>query len=120
MAGITQYFKEKSKNVKIFLADPPGSVLYSLKKKGVLERTGDGSITEGIGQGRLTDNLAEIFPLIDDAVHVVDADTIRMVYSLLDTEGLFIGASSALNVAAAYQVAQKLGPGHNGIMLLII
>jgi cysteine synthase A len=99
-------------------ADPPGSVLYALKKQGVLERTGTGSITEGIGQGRLTDNLAPHWELVDDAVHVPDADSIRMVYSLLDTEGIFIGASSALNVCAAVQVAKLLGPGHTVATIL--
>lgn len=113
LAGCTKYFKEKSNNIKVFLADPPGSVLFALKKRGALERTGDGSITEGIGQGRLTENLEKYFPFIDDAVHIPDADSIRMVYSLLDQEGLFVGASSALNVAAAVKVAQNLGPGHN-------
>jgi cysteine synthase len=77
-----------------------------------LERTGDGSITEGIGQGRLTENLKPDFDLIDDAVHVKDAESIEMVYRLLDEEGLFVGASSALNVVAAVKVAKELGPGH--------
>jgi cysteine synthase A len=96
-----------------------------LKTEGVLERKGDGSITEGkfilnagIGQGRLTENLKTDFELIDDAVHVPDADSIEMVYRLLDEEGIFVGASSALNVAAAVQVAKKLGPGHNIVTII--
>ncbi|KAJ3372763.1 Cysteine synthase 1 [Kappamyces sp. JEL0680] len=68
--------------------------------------------TGGIGQGRITENLKPDLELIDDAVHVPDAESIAMVYRLLDEEGLFVGASSALNVAAAVQVAKKLGPGH--------
>ena len=94
LAGITRFFKEKNPSTKIFLADPPGSVLYKLKKEGILERTGDGSITEGIGQGRLTENLKPDFDLIDDAVFVPDSESIAMVYRLLDEEGLFVGASS--------------------------
>lgn len=112
LAGVARFIKSQTDKCKIILADPPGSCLYSLKKQGVLARTGDGSITEGIGQGRLTDNLAQDFPLIDDAVHIPDADSIAMVYRLLDEEGLFVGASSALNVCAALKVAKQLGPGH--------
>jgi cysteine synthase A len=118
LAGVTRYLKSKDSNVKVFLADPPGSVLFKLKKDGLLERTGDGSITEGIGQGRLTDNLKPDFELIDDAVHVPDSESIEMVYRLLDEEGLFVGASSALNVAAAVQVAKKMGPGHNIVTII--
>ena len=66
---------------------------------------------KGIGQGRLTDNLAPDFGLLDDAVHVTDAESIAMVYRLLDEEGLFVGASSALNVVAAVKVAKQIGPG---------
>ncbi|TPX62483.1 hypothetical protein SpCBS45565_g06988 [Spizellomyces sp. 'palustris'] len=112
LAGTARYLKEKSDGqVKVFIADPPGSVLYAYKKEGQLTRTGDSSITEGIGQGRLTDNLAPDWELIDDAVHIPDAETIEMVYRLLDEEGIFIGASSALNVVAAAKMAQQLGPG---------
>ncbi|KAI9209597.1 tryptophan synthase beta subunit-like PLP-dependent enzyme [Polychytrium aggregatum] len=119
LAGTTRYLKTISDNkVKCFLADPPGSVLYALKKTGQLERTGAGSITEGIGQGRVTDNLAPDFELLDDAVHVPDEASIATVYRLLDEEGLFIGASSALNVAAAAQVAKILGPGHHIVTIL--
>lgn len=66
----------------------------------------------GIGQGRVTENLKADLDLIDDAVHVKDSESIEMVYRLLHEEGLFVGASSALNVVAAQKVAQELGPGH--------
>ncbi|KAJ3303613.1 Cysteine synthase 1 [Kappamyces sp. JEL0829] len=112
LAGVTRFLKDQDRSIKVFLADPPGSVLYRYKTEGILERQGDGSITEGIGQGRITENLKPDLELIDDAVHVPDAESIAMVYRLLDEEGLFVGASSALNVAAAVQVAKKLGPGH--------
>ncbi|KAI9000173.1 tryptophan synthase beta subunit-like PLP-dependent enzyme [Gaertneriomyces semiglobifer] len=113
LAGTGRFLKEASDGkVQVFLADPPGSVLYALKTRGELERTGDSSITEGIGQGRLTDNLAPDWDLIDDALHIPDSDTIEMVYRLLDEEGIFVGASSALNVVAAVKMAERLGPGH--------
>lgn len=66
----------------------------------------------------MTENLKPDLDLIDDAVHVPDAESIEMVYRLLDQEGLFVGASSALNVAAAVQVAKKLGPGHNIVTII--
>ncbi|KAJ3021724.1 Cysteine synthase 1 [Thoreauomyces humboldtii] len=112
LAGTARYLKEKSDGrVKVFIADPPGSVLYAYKKRGVLERTGDSSITEGIGQGRLTDNLAPDWDLVDDAIHVPDAKTIEMIFRLLDEEGVFVGASSAMNVVSAVEMAKQLGPG---------
>ncbi|KAG0174951.1 Cysteine synthase 1 [Apophysomyces sp. BC1034] len=120
LAGIARYLKgKKGDNVKIFLADPPGSVLYSYIKSGgtLLDRSG-GSITEGIGQGRVTDNLAQDIALIDDAVHVPDQDSIEMVYRLLDEEGIYVGASSALNVCAAVQMAKQLGKGKKIVTIL--
>ncbi|KAI8391639.1 cysteine synthase [Radiomyces spectabilis] len=121
LAGITRYLKDqKGDDVKIFLADPPGSVLYSyIKSKGKsMERQGAGSITEGIGQGRVTDNLAPDVELIDDAVHIPDEESIKMVYRLLDEEGIYVGASSALNVVAAVEVAKKVGQGKTIVTML--
>ncbi|KAJ3046134.1 Cysteine synthase 1 [Rhizophlyctis rosea] len=119
LAGTTRYLKDISQNrVKCFLADPPGSVLYAYHQTGQLERTGASSITEGIGQGRLTDNLAPDFKLLDGAVHIPDEETIEMLYRLLDEEGLFIGASSALNVVAAVKVAEKLGKGKTVVTMI--
>ncbi|KAL1959921.1 hypothetical protein VTO42DRAFT_589 [Malbranchea cinnamomea] len=119
-AGVTRYLKEASNGrVKSFLADPPGSVLYSYVTSGgkLIERTGS-SITEGIGQGRVTDNLKPDIDLVDGALHISDEKSIEMVYRCLDEEGLYLGASSALNVAAARDVAQKLGPGHTVVTIL--
>jgi len=108
-AGTSRYLKEASGGrVKAFLADPPGSVLYSWATTGKLERAGS-SITEGIGQGRITDNLRGT--QLDGAVFVEDARTIAMVFRLLQREGIFAGASSALNAVAAVDVARRLGPG---------
>jgi cysteine synthase len=72
----------------------------------------------GIGQGRVTDNLAQDIDLLDGAVHIPDADSIEMIYSLLDTEGIYIGASSALNVVSAVRVAEKLGKGKTVVTIL--
>ena len=116
LAGTGKYLKEISQNkIKIFLADPPGSVLYSYVTNGKLEREGS-SITEGIGQGRITDNLAGT--QFDGAVRIDDTRTIQTVYRLLKDEGLYIGASSALNVVAAGDVARKLGPGHTIVTII--
>ncbi|KAI0259271.1 pyridoxal phosphate-dependent enzyme beta subunit [Gloeopeniophorella convolvens] len=113
LAGVGRYLKERSDGrAQVWLADPPGSVLHSYVVSGgaLAERSG-GSITEGIGQGRVTANLATIVGALDGALHIADAKSLAMVYELLDGEGLYLGASSALNVVAAYELAQKLGPG---------
>ncbi|CAJ0909418.1 10852_t:CDS:2, partial [Entrophospora sp. SA101] len=99
LAGIASYLKSKNPSIKIFLADPPGSILYNYFKSGgklLGERSGS-SITEGIGQGRITENLKQDVHLIDDALFIPDEKSIEMVYRLLDEEGLYMGASTALN-----------------------
>ncbi|KAH8082386.1 tryptophan synthase beta subunit-like PLP-dependent enzyme [Filobasidium floriforme] len=119
LAGTVRFLKEKSEGrVQGFLADPPGSVLYKLVENGKAEREGTGSITEGIGQGRLTANLAPDLSLLSGAVHVPDSESIKMVYRLLDEEGLYVGASSALNVVAATMVAKKLGRDKTVVTML--
>ncbi|KAF2437019.1 PALP-domain-containing protein [Tothia fuscella] len=120
LAGVTRYLKEKSEGrVKCYLADPPGSVLHSYITSGgkLTERTGS-SITEGIGQGRVTDNLQPDIHLVDGALHISDEKTIEMVYRCLDEEGLYLGASSCLNVVAAKEVAEKLGRGNTVVTIL--
>lgn len=120
IAGVTRYLKSVSDGkVKCFLADPPGSVLYSHISSGgkIGDRKGS-SITEGIGQGRVTDNLKPDIDLLDGALHIEDAKSIEMVYRCLDEEGLYLGASSCLNVAAAKEVALKLGPGNTVVTIL--
>lgn len=120
LAGVTRYLKDVSDGrVKTFLADPPGSVLHSYIISGgqLKERTGS-SITEGIGQGRITDNLSPDVDLLDGALHISDERSIEMVYRCLDEEGLYLGASSCLNVAAAKEVAEKLGPGRTVVTIL--
>ncbi|KAI5291565.1 Cysteine synthase 1 [Ascosphaera acerosa] len=120
LAGITRYLKTASEGrVKSFLADPPGSVLCAYITSGgkLMDRTGS-SITEGIGQGRVTDNLAQDIDLLDGAFSIADEKSIEMVYRCLDEEGLYLGASSALNVAAAKEVAEKLGKGKTVVTML--
>ncbi|KAI8594832.1 tryptophan synthase beta subunit-like PLP-dependent enzyme [Dissophora ornata] len=119
LAGVTRFLKEKSQGkTKVFLADPPGSVLYSYIKNGLLNDRSGSSITEGIGQGRVTDNLKPEIELIDDALKIPDEESIKMIYRLLDEEGIYVGASSALNVVAAVEMAKKLGPGKNIVTIL--
>ncbi|TFK22579.1 cysteine synthase [Coprinopsis marcescibilis] len=120
LAGVGRYLKEKSNGkTQIWIADPPGSVLTSYVNSGgkLNERSG-GSITEGIGQGRITDNLGTFVKQVDGAFTVPDEKSIAMLYDLLDTEGLYLGASSTLNVVAAYELAQKLGKGSSVITVL--
>ena len=109
LSGTGLYLKSKNKDVKVFLADPPGASLYNYFKYGKLERTEGPSITEGIGQGRVTDNLKG--SPIDEALFVKDYDSVKMVFRLLFEEGFFVGATSGLNIAAALQVATLMGPG---------
>ncbi|RAH41789.1 cysteine synthase A [Aspergillus brunneoviolaceus CBS 621.78] len=120
LAGITRYLKTVSDGrVQCFLADPPGSVLHSYIQSGgtLVERSGS-SITEGIGQGRVTDNLSPDIGLLDGSLNIPDERSIEMVYRCLDEEGLYLGASSALNVAAAHEVALKLGKGSTVVTVL--
>jgi len=116
LGGVARYLKSVDASVHIALADPQGSSLYEWFRSGELKATGPGSITEGIGIGRVTANL-EGTP-IDEAVHVVDAETVTHVYRLLRDEGLFLGSTSGVNVAAAVSVARRLGPGHTIVTIL--
>ncbi|KAI4238974.1 MAG: hypothetical protein LQ349_000706 [Xanthoria aureola] len=120
LAGVTRYLKDVSGGkVKTYLADPPGSVLHSyITSGGKLKERQGSSITEGIGQGRVTDNLKPDIDLVDGALHIADEKSINMVYRCLDEEGLYLGASSCLNVVAAKEVAEKLGPGHTVVTIL--
>jgi len=110
LAGVSRYMKERSDSVRIVLNDPPGSALYNWVKEGELKSLGGGSITEGIGTSRVTSNLEGT--VIDDAAMPSDQDAVEWVYRLLDEEGLFLGGSSGLNVAASVEIARHLGPGH--------
>jgi cysteine synthase len=110
LAGVAAYLKSQSPAVRIVLVDPPGSSLYRYFKYGELQSDGGSSITEGIGTGRVTANLAGA--PIDDALRISDAETVRFVYRLLREEGLLLGSTAGINVAAAVTLAKELGPGH--------
>jgi cysteine synthase A len=114
-----RFLKAKSAGrVSCYLADPPGSVLHAYHQSGVLERTGTGSITEGIGQGRVTENMKEEIDKMDGSLHIPDEESIVMVYRLLHEEGLFVGASSALNIVAATKAAALKPEGSNIVTIL--
>src|SRR3984957_5237367 len=116
IAGGAEYLKARNASVRTVLADPPGSSLYEFIRHGVLKATGGGSITEGIGIGRVTANMQDA--PIDDALHIEDAEIVHYVYRLLREEGLFVGSTSGINVAAAVRVARELGPGHTIVTVL--
>ncbi|HKC17159.1 MAG TPA: cysteine synthase A [Steroidobacteraceae bacterium] len=116
LGGVSEYLKSRNAKVRTVLADPPGSALYEYIRSGVLKATGSGSVTEGIGIGRVTANMQDA--PVDDAVHVEDPETVACVYRLLREEGLFLGSTSGINVAAAIRVARQLGPGHVIVTML--
>jgi cysteine synthase A len=109
LAGIGMALKERNPNVKIGIADPMGAALYSYYTTGVLKSEGS-SITEGIGQGRITRNL-EGAP-IDFPFQIPDEEAVPLIFDLLQYEGLCLGGSSGINVAGAIRLARELGPGH--------
>lgn len=115
LAGVAIALKEKNPDIRITLADPMGSALYNYYAKGELKAEGN-SITEGIGQGRITKNL-EGAP-IDGALQVTDEEALPLVFDLLKNEGLCLGGSSAINVMAAVKVAREIGPGHTIVTIL--
>lgn len=115
LAGVARFLKEQSQGIRSVLADPHGSGLYSFVKTGEIKVEGS-SITEGIGSSRITANL-EGAP-IDEAVRIDDQTCVTMVYRLLREEGLFVGGSTGINVAAAAQLAREMGPGHTIVTLL--
>lgn len=115
LAGVAAGLKAKNKNIKIALADPPGSALYSYYTKGELKADGS-SITEGIGQGRITQNLEGFVP--DEAYRIADAEVLKIAFDLLWEEGLCIGGSTGVNVAGAIRLAKSLGPSHTIVTML--
>lgn len=115
IAGVGRYLKEQNPKVRIQLADPMGAALYHYYKHGELKAEGS-SITEGIGQSRVPGNL-EGAP-IDDAIRIPDEEMLEQVFDLTIHEGLSVGGSAGLNVAAAIRVARELGPGHTVVTIL--
>lgn len=115
LAGIGIALKARNKKVKIALADPMGAALYSFYKHGVLKSEGN-SITEGIGQGRITANLVDA--PIDEAYQIPDEEALPIIFDLLKEEGLCLGGSSGINIAGAIRLARDLGPGHTIVTIL--
>ena len=115
LAGVALALKERDPKVRIVLADPEGSALYGWVKTNDMTVEGS-SITEGIGQSRVPDNLAGA--PIDDAERIPDAEALEQIFSLLIHEGLSVGTSAGINVAAAIRVAKAMGPGHTIVTVL--
>jgi cysteine synthase A len=115
LAGVAIALKERNPRIRIAAADPMGAAIYSWIKTGALKSEGT-SITEGIGQGRVTANL-EGAP-IDDAFQISDEEALPIIFDLLEFEGLCMGGSTGINVAGAIRLARDLGPGHTVVTIL--
>jgi cysteine synthase A len=109
LGGVGLALKERNKDVRIGLADPMGSAIYSYFATGELKSEGS-SITEGIGQGRITKNLEGV--PVDDWFQVTDEEALPLIFDMMQFEGLCMGGSTGINVAGAIQMAEKIGPGH--------
>lgn len=109
LSGVGLFLKAKRKEIVIALADPTGAAMYDWFKHGQLRSRGD-SITEGIGQGRVTANV-DGTP-VDEAYQIPDGEALPILFDLVAEEGLFLGGSSGINVAGAVRLARQLGPGH--------
>jgi cysteine synthase A len=115
LAGVGTYLKQRNPAIVVAAADPLGAAVHSWVKTGELKSSGS-SITEGIGQGRVTGNLAAA--QIDDAYQIPDAEMLPIVYDLLQHEGLLMGGSTGINVAGAIRLARDLGPGKTVVTIL--
>ena len=115
LAGVAAGLKAKNPSVKIALADPEGAALYSYYTDGELTAEGS-SITEGIGQGRITANLEGFTP--DYAYRIPDSEALPLVFDLIEKEGIAVGGSSGINIAGAIRLAKDLGPGHTIVTIL--
>ena len=115
LTGVAQYLKEQNNNIKIGLVDPYGAALYSFFTEGKLESEGS-SVTEGIGQGRITKNLEGLE--VDFPFREPDADALEAMFKMVETEGLYLGGSAGINVAGAVELAKVLGPGHTIVTIL--
>jgi cysteine synthase A len=115
LAGVGAFLKEQRGDVVIALADPLGAAMYHWFKHAELRSEGS-SITEGIGQGRVTANLEGV--TVDEAYQIPDAEALPILFDLLDEEGLCLGGSSGINVAGAVRLAHDLGPGHTIVTIL--
>jgi len=114
-AGVSMFLKEKNPQVKSIVADPMGSGLYSYVKTGEINTEGN-SITEGIGNSRITANMQGV--PIDDAIQIDDKEAVRVIYQLLEKDGLFMGGSVGINVGAAVALAKEMEPGNTIVTVL--
>jgi cysteine synthase A len=115
LAGVGMALKARNRNIKIALSDPMGAALYSYYTSGTLKSEGS-SITEGIGQGRITANLVDA--PIDMAYQITDEEALPIVFDIAEHEGLLLGGSSGINIAGAIRLAKEMGPGHTIVTLL--
>jgi cysteine synthase A len=116
LAGTGAFLREKKKDIVIGVADPRGAAMYNLYKHGEAKSTTGGSITEGIGLGRVTPVIKDM--KIDEAYLIEDEEAVPIIYELLEHEGLCLGGSTGINVAGAIRLAQKMGPGHTIVTVL--
>jgi len=115
LGGVSDGLKARNKAIRIALADPLGAALYSYYKTGELKAEGS-SITEGIGQGRITKNIEGA--VVDDAFQIPDSEALLIAFDLLEHEGLCMGGSTGINVAGAIRLAKQMGPGHTIVTML--
>jgi len=115
LAGVSRFLKERNPKIRIALSDPVGSAMYSWFKRGELKSEGS-SITEGIGQGRVTKNVAQA--VLDDAYQIPDAEVLPLIFDLARKEGLLLGGSSGINIAGSIRLARDLGRGHTIVTIL--
>ncbi|GLQ34153.1 cysteine synthase A [Amylibacter marinus] len=115
LAGVAEGLRHKNKDIKIGIADPDGAALYNFYANGELKSEGS-SITEGIGQGRITANLEGL--AVDMAYNIHDKEALPIIFDLLTEEGLCMGGSTGINIAGAIRMAQEMGPGHKIVTVL--
>jgi cysteine synthase A len=116
LAGVSTFLQERSKRVVIGVADPRGAAMYHLFKDGEAKVTAGGSITEGIGLGRVTPIIQGLE--VDKAYLIEDSEAVSIVFDLLEHEGICVGGSSGVNVAGAIRLARELGPGRTIVTVL--
>ena len=115
LTGVGNALKQRNPKIKIGLADPMGSALFNYYRDGELKSEGN-SISEGIGQGRITKNLEKA--IIDECFQITDHQALPIIYNLLQDEGLCMGGSTGINIAGAIEMGEKMGPGHTIVTIL--
>jgi cysteine synthase len=116
LAGVSQYLREQKKDIVIGLADPRGAAMYNLFAHGEAKASDGGSITEGIGLGRVTPIIADL--KVDKPYLIPDEEAVPLIFDVLEHEGLCLGGSSGINIAGAIRLAKDLGPGHTVVTVL--